>query len=187
MNTILEIFCVVVFIWTVFSLIKPTIGAPFFKKSARKKIVGVFFITVIIFGLAAPKKDTPEQPKESTQKVQQIDTSGQKNKTEEPFHMNDVETAIQAVYDQIAQQRGTGTPTVDVSFANYAQWESAPGLIESNGTFTLSSEEGLTHKFSARWGKNSADLIRLEIDGQRIFYSEELQDHYMDKYDPQNK
>ena len=92
---------------------------------------------VIIFGLAVPKKETPEQPKESTQKIQQTDTSDQKSKMEEPFHMNDVETAIQAVYDQIAQQRGTGTPTVDVSFANYAQWESAPGLIEQRNVHAI--------------------------------------------------
>lgn len=97
-------------------------------------------------------------------------------------YLYNAQNALQAVYKTAAEKNGVGVPTVDVSFMSYKEWKSMDGLFETTGTFTLSSEKGLTHSFHIRWGEGSKDVILMDVDGQRIFFNEELQDQYTEKF-----
>ena len=188
----------IVMIVFIVGMIKPGILRVF---KTRKKVAAALIPLIILLCIATSATQTPEQRaaaqarKEQKQAEQQQKKDAEEQQKQEAesakkddvYHKSAVEHALQDLYEQIAEQNGIGAPKVDVAFSDYRQWESAPGLTESDGTFTLSSEKGLTHKFSARWGKGSNELIRLVVDGQKIFYSEELQEQYMNKFDTQNK
>nr|DAF77655.1 MAG TPA: hypothetical protein [Caudoviricetes sp.] len=187
----------IVMIVFIVGMIKPGILRVF---KTRKKVAAVLIPAIILLGIATSATQTPEQLAAAQARKAQKQAEQQKKDAEEQqkqetesakkddvYHKPAVEHALQDLYEQIAEQNGIGAPKVDVAFSDYRQWESAPGLTESDGTFTLSSERGLTHKFSARWGRGSNELIRLTVDGQKIFYSEELQEQYMNKFDTQNK
>lgn len=163
------------------------------KLNKRSNYIIIAVIVFIIIGLVScmtggesENKSDADKPVATETSQSQTDEATQK-KEDNTYHLYDIENVLQKMYDTIAEQRGVGAPKVDVAFSSYRQWESADGIIESDGTYTLSSENGLTHKFRARWGKNSVDLIRLEIDGQRIFWNEDLQTQYMDKYSQNGK
>lgn len=153
-----------------------------------KLIVTALFIAVVAFGISnSPNKSQEEQVASTsstvtteTAKPEKSSQEATKSKDDEFYHLSDAEKVLQDVYNNVALKAGVGAPTVDVSFTSYRQWESAPGLTETDGEFELSSEEGLTHKFNIRWGKNSNDIIRIVIDGKRIYYNEDLQVKYMD-------
>lgn len=141
-----------------------------------KLIVTAIFVAVIAFGIINTSKSEEKQV-DSTATVST--ETAKKSKDDKYYHLSDAETVLQKVYSDTALKAGVGAPTVDVAFSSYRQWESASGLTETDGEFELSSEKGLTHKFNIRWGKNSNDIIRIVIDGKRIYYNENLQEKYM--------
>lgn len=153
-----------------------------------KLIVTALFIAVVAFGISnSPNKSQEEQVASTsstvtteTAKPEKSSQEATKPKDDKYHHLADAENVLQKIYNDTALKLGVGAPTVDVAFTSYRQWESAPGLTETDGEFELSSEDGLTHKFNIRWGKNSNDIIRIVIDGKRIYYNEDLQVKYMD-------
>lgn len=151
-----------------------------------KLIVSAFFIAIIAFGMInstnknANEKSITSTTATETTKSEKDQQESAKPKDDKYHHLADAENVLQKIYNDTALKLGVGAPTVDVAFTSYRQWESAPGLTETDGEFELSSEDGLTHKFNIRWGKNSNDIIRIVIDGKRIYYNEDLQVKYMD-------
>lgn len=141
-----------------------------------KLIVTAIFVAVIALGIINTSKSEEKQV-DSTATVST--ETVKKSKDDKYYHLSDAETVLQKVYSDTALKAGVAAPTVDVAFISYRQWESASGLTETDGEFELSSEKGLTHKFNIRWGKNSNDIIRIVIDGKRIYYNENLQEKYM--------
>ena len=91
--------------------------------------------------------------------------------------MLDNESIIKNIYAQNGY-----TVDINIPFTSYKQWESTKGLVETQGKFSVSSEKDTTHTFSIRYGKNSKDVIRIEIDGKRIMWDEDLQTKYMDDF-----
>lgn len=174
------------FIWVMILLFWP-IGLLLLWKSDKyttkiKAIISIIFILVISFAMLNSPSSTTKNEQTNSKNSVQTESVTKKSETQEDNynHLNDAEKILQQIYDDNAMKLGVGAPTVDVSFTSYRQWESAPGLTESDGNFELSSEQGLKHKFNIRWGKNSNDIIRIVIDGKRIYYNEDLQIKYMD-------
>lgn len=157
-------------------------------KKVKLAVTAIFvgFLALGMFSAAnTDKEKSAATPVAATTETTKNDTNEAKKEAAKPkddeyYHLSDAETVLQNVYNDMALKLGVGAPTVDVAFTSYRQWESAPGLTETDGEFELSSEEGLTHKFNIRWGKNSNDIIRIVIDGKRIYYNEDLQVKYMD-------
>lgn len=144
-----------------------------------KIITSIFFILIVSYGMLNSPSQAPKDPQSIPASTKTVEKKSEP--VEDKYnHITDAERVLQEIYNNNAMKLGVGAPTVDVSFTSYRQWESAPGLTESDGNFELSSEKGLTHKFNIRWGKNSNDIIRIVIDGKRVYYNEDLQIKYMD-------
>lgn len=146
-----------------------------------KLIVSMFFIAIIAFGIFNSQNKDSNNPLDSSSTYTESTKEKTSSESDKYNHLTDAENVLQKIYDDTAMKLGVGAPTVDISFTSYRQWESAPGLTESDGTFELSLEKGLKHKFNIRWGKNSNDVLRIVIDGKKIYYNEDLQIKYMDK------
>lgn len=91
-----------------------------------------------------------------------------------------VERDIQRVYKAAAQSAGTGFPEVDCSFSQHWQ-NDVYGLIYMKGEYKLSTDKA-THTYTARYGSNTEDLTYLSLDGQRVYWNEEKESAYLDKY-----
>lgn len=145
----------------------------------KYKIIGGLFALGLVcsaFGLGKPEQQPAPQaaPAAAEQKMQDVN-----------IHYPDLKQRLQNLYNEI--YKGQGVPTVEMSVFDFATWESPAGIIIDKGTFTLSNEKGLTHTVVAKWGKDSTDLLYLNVDDNTIYFNKELTNQYMDKYENQEK
>lgn len=142
-------------------------------KMKYKVIGGLFALGLVCsaFGLGKPEQKPAPQPAPAAAEQKEEQSAGI------PRHL--VEQTLQEWYKKL--YTGQGAPTVDVSFADYATWESPKGIIITKGTYTLSNEKGLTHEFSIRWAKDTGEMLYCHIDNERIYWNEDLETKIMDE------
>ena len=135
-------------------------------------ILAIFGRQILLPPAAAPAHDPALEVKQTE--------SPKEKKTPAGAGRYTVERDIQRVYKAAAQSAGTGFPEVDCSFAQHWQ-NDVYGLIYMNGEYKLSTDKA-THTYTARYGSNTEDLTYLSLDGQRIYWNEEKESAYLDKY-----
>ena len=140
-------------------------------------------LILAIFGrqMLLPPATAPTQ--EPAPEVKQIEPPKEK-KTAAGAGRYTVERDIQKVYKAVAQASGTGFPEVDCSFSQHWQ-NDVMGLIYMNGEYKLSTDKA-THTYTARYGSNTEDLTYLSLDGQRVYWNEDKESFYLDKYSTEN-
>lgn len=140
------------------------------------------FLILSIFGWQMlPHPDAPAE--EPVPEVKQTEQPKEKKAPTEAGRYT-VERDIQRVYKAVAQASGTGFPEVDCSFSQHWQ-NDVMGLIYMNGEYKLSTDKA-THTYTARYGSNTEDLTYLSLDGQRVYWNEDKESFYLDKYSTEN-
>lgn len=74
-----------------------------------------------------------------------------------------------------AQAAGIGVPEVDARFMTYKEWDVDETMKASQGTFYLGGNDKVEHSYTIRWRKKNNQVLRMEINGQKVYYDEEAQ------------
>lgn len=76
---------------------------------------------------------------------------------------------------QKAQAAGMGVPEVDARFMTYKEWDLDNTMKVSQGTFYLGGNDKVEHSYIIRWRKKNNQVLRMEINGQKVYYDEAAQ------------
>lgn len=152
-----------------------------FDKFCRKNMYISIAVVVIIFSLIGScmfggKKDTAT---DTSSNAKQDEKAQNKNQSA-GAGLYTVEAHIQKVYKNIAQSAGTGFPQIDCSFSKHWQ-NDVMGLTYMKGEYKLSTDKAI-HTYTARYGSNTQDLTYLSLDGQRVYWNEDKEISYSNKY-----
>lgn len=166
--------------------------SPEFKRKTKTYIT-LFFIIILAIGFSintTSENDTANPPKASavaqeTPKTETTVKEPEKAPNRNYFAMS--ENALKSYYKALAEQAGTGVPNVDARLMTYKDWQSAEGMQVSQGTFYLAGNENIEHSYSMTWRQKTGQLIKLIINGKKIFYDEETAWAAMDDYDSRSK
>lgn len=79
-----------------------------------------------------------------------------------------------------AQAAGMGVPEVDARFMTYKEWDYDETMKVSQGTFYLGGNDKVEHSYTIRWRKKNNQVLRVVINGQKVYYNEEAQWATMD-------
>lgn len=157
--------------------------------------IATFFLVILFAAIYAPDNETANPPKASAvaQETPKTETAVKEPKKEEPEKVSNrnyfamSENALKSYYKALAEQAGTGVPNVDARLMTYKDWQSTEGMQISQGTFYLAGNENIEHSYTMTWRQKTGQLIKLIINGKKIFYDEEAAFAAMDDYDPRSK
>lgn len=166
--------------------------SPEFKRKTKTYIT-LFFIIILAIGFSintTSENDTANSPKASavaqeTPKTEITVKELEKVPNRNYFAMS--ENALKSYYKALAEQAGTGIPNVDARLMTYKDWQSTEGMQISQGTFYLAGNENIEHSYTMTWRQKTGQLIKLIINGKKIFYDEEAAFAAMDDYDSCSK
>lgn len=138
----------------------------------------VFFGLPAICGIAglfiaepAAKTDKP---------VAQVEQKQEAQKQEEVSYYVLSKQLLKEYVTKKAQAAGTGVPEVDTRFVTYKDWDVDETMKVSQGTFYLGGNDKVEHSYTIRWRKKNNQVLRVEINGQKVYYDEEAQWAAMD-------
>lgn len=124
--------------------------------------------------LFLPKDQSTAKPAVQTEQTQQPAVKAEQKKEEDSYYVLSKQV-LKELYTKKAKAAGTGVPDIDARFATYKDWDADDTLKVSQGTFYLAGNDKIEHSYTMRWRKKNQQIIRVEIDGQKVYYDAEEQ------------
>lgn len=137
----------------------------------HKKIItavcAVWFIFMFVSGtFKTPEKTPVSAPSASQNEQKNEDNYVDPNKV-------DSNNYLELIAKQLSVQPN------DISVNDLYTNAQPNGLTETSGTY---KKDGIVHDFTARFVTSTGEAVRLTIDGEKIFWNEDLQDKIADEH-----